>query len=74
MADEPAREDIEPLPELNEKNALRVSIHQSFLILYRQRLQALFELFNIEIQKLSKVPRESSKYFFEKANTEDQLV
>jgi hypothetical protein len=42
MADEPVKEVIEPLPNLNEKNAQKVSTPQAFLILYKQRLQALF--------------------------------
>jgi hypothetical protein len=44
MADDPTKEGIEPLPNLNDKNAQKVSAHQAFLILYRQRLQALFEI------------------------------
>jgi hypothetical protein len=50
IADEPTKEVIEPIPDLSEKNAQKVLTDKTFLILYRQRLQALFELFNTEIQ------------------------
>ena len=52
MADEPAKNELEPLPELTMENAYKISTHQAFLILSRQRLESLFELFNTEIQKL----------------------
>jgi hypothetical protein len=64
MADEPVKDNIKPLPELNEKNAYRVSIEQTFLILYWQRLQALFELFNAEIQKLKQSTTRIFEIFF----------
>jgi hypothetical protein len=67
MADEPAKEDIEPLPDLNEKNAQKVSTHQAFLILYKQRLQALFELFNTEIQKLKQSTTRIFEVFFRRS-------
>ena len=52
MADKPAKNELEPLPELTMENAHKISTHQAFLKLHRQRLEALFELFNTETQKL----------------------
>ena len=51
MADKPAENELELLPELNIENAYKMPTHQAFLILYRQRLEALFELFKAEIKK-----------------------
>ena len=45
MDDEPAKNELESFPELTMENAHKISTHQAFLILYRQRWEALFELF-----------------------------
>ena len=74
MADEPAKNELEPLPELTLENAHKISTHQAFFILYRQRLEALFELFNTEIQNLNKAQLVYLKYFSEGVNTKDQQV
>jgi len=49
MADEPTANELELLPELTIDNAYKTSTHQAFLILYRQRFEALFELFKAKI-------------------------
>ena len=64
MADEPAKNELEPLPELTMENAHKISTHQAFLILYRQRLEALFEPFNTEIQKLKQSKTRIFEVFF----------
>ena len=67
MADEPAKNELEPLPELTMENAHKISTHQAFLILYRQRLEALFELFNAEIQKLKQSTTRIFEVFFRRS-------
>ena len=67
MADEPAKTELEPLPELTMENAHKISTHQAFLILYRQRLEALFELFNTEIQKLKQSTTRIFEVFFRRS-------
>ena len=67
MADEPAKTELEPLPELTMENAHKISTHQAFLILCRQRLEALFELFNIEIQKLKQSTTRIFEVFFRRS-------
>ena len=67
MADEPAKTELEPLPELTMENAHKISTHQAFLILYRQRLEALLELFNTEIQKLKQSTTRIFEVFFRRS-------
>ena len=74
MDDEPAKNELESFPELTMENAHKISTHQAFLILYRQRLEALFELFNTEIQKLKQSTTRIFEVFFRKVNIKDQRV
>ena len=73
MADEPTTNELELLPELTIENAYKMPTHQAFLILYRQRLEALFELFKAEIQKLKQSTTRIFEVFFRKKNIKDQL-
>ena len=72
MADVPAKNDFEVLPELTKENTLKISTHQAILLLYRQRLEAVFELFNAKIQKLKQTQCEILKSFFTEVNIEGQ--
>ena len=67
MADETANNELQPLPELTTENAYKISTYQVFLILYRQRLEALFELFNTEIEKLKQSTTRIFEVFFRKS-------
>ena len=64
MADEPTPNELELLPELTIENAYKMPTHQAFLILYRQRLEALFELFKADIQKLKQSTTRIFEVFF----------
>ena len=66
MADEPTANELEVIPELTIENAYKMPTHQAFLILYRQRLDALFELFKKEIQKLKQSTTRIFEVFFRK--------
>ena len=66
MADEPTTNELELLPELTIENAYKMPSLQAFLILYRQRLEALFELFKAEIQKLKQSTTRIFGVFFRK--------
>ena len=49
------------------ENVHKISTHQAFLILYRQRLETLFELFNTEIQKLKQSTTRIFEVFFRRS-------
>jgi hypothetical protein len=67
MANDPAKNDFEPLSKLSEKNILRISTHQTFLLIYRQRLQALLDLFDTEIQKLKQSIKKTYEVIFRRS-------
>ena len=49
------------------EKAYKVSTYQAFLILYRQRLEAIFELFNAEIQNLKQSTTRIFEVFFRRS-------
>ena len=71
MADEPEKKYFCILQELNKEKAMKISTHQTFLLLYRQKLEALFKLFNAELKKkLEQSTRRIIEIFFRRGKSQ----